>query len=137
MLICDISLINKKGKEELNKMLVDKSLDWRDLVAILVIDYFKSVSQLRLIPYLQTDKGNVTKILKILEEKDLIFREENEKDRREKFIYLTESGKKIVPWLKNIMNEWENQFYEVLTKEEIETYNRLSRKIINNLYKES
>lgn len=136
MLICDISLINKEGKEKLNKMLKSESLDWHDLVTLLVIDYYSSTNQIKLAPYLQTDKGNVTRILNNLEERKLIYRVENPNDRRSKSILLTESGKEIVPWLQVVMKEWEASFYSVLTKKEIELYNRLSNRIINNLYEE-
>lgn len=70
MLICEISLFNKIGKDKLNEMLKIKSLDWRDLVSILVTDYFSSTTQIALMPYLQTDKGNVTKNLNVLEKEN-------------------------------------------------------------------
>lgn len=70
-----------------------------------------------------------------MEEKDLIYRAENSEDLREKLIYPTNSGKKLVPWLKDEMDKWEHNFFRVLTKEEIEMYNIITRKLINNLFK--
>lgn len=35
-------------------------------------------------PYLQTDKGNINKILNDLEKRELIYRDEKPEDRREK-----------------------------------------------------
>lgn len=82
MLICDISLINKVRKEKLNEILKSESLDWHDLVTLLVIDYYSSTNQIKLAPYLQTDKGNLTRILNNLEERKLIYRVENPNNRR-------------------------------------------------------
>lgn len=87
MLICVISLFNKIGKDTLNEVLKIENTDWRDLVTVLVTDYFLSTTQIVLMPYLQTDKANVTKILNNLEEKELIYREENPEDR-EKRLYV-------------------------------------------------
>lgn len=87
MLICEISLFNKIGKDTLNEVLKIENTDWRDLVTVLVTDYFLSTTQIVLMPYLQIDKANVTKILNNLEEKELIYREENPEDR-EKRLYV-------------------------------------------------
>jgi len=79
-----MSLFNKIGKNKLNEMLKIKCLDWHYLVSILVTDYFSSTTKIALMPYLQTDKVNINKILNDLEKRELIYREDKPEDRREK-----------------------------------------------------
>lgn len=71
MFICDISVLNKYGKQKIDDMLIKYNIDWRIMVVILVMDQIPGVSQARLIPFLQTDKGNVTRIIQCMEKKEL------------------------------------------------------------------
>uniref|UniRef100_UPI00289A622D hypothetical protein n=1 Tax=Proteiniclasticum sp. TaxID=2053595 RepID=UPI00289A622D len=70
MFICTISVFHKYGKQILDEMLQPLQLDWRSMVVLLVVDQVPGISQRRLIPFLQTDKANVAKLLKEMEEKD-------------------------------------------------------------------
>ena len=54
----------------------------------------KSCSQDDLAEYLNLDKGRIAKNLASLEEKGLVCRRINEKDRRQKFVSLTEKGRR-------------------------------------------
>lgn len=54
------------------------------------------VSAIEISKYLGFSKVYASKVMKQLLTDGLIYREENEKDRRQLFIYLTEEGKKIV-----------------------------------------
>ena len=54
------------------------------------------VSAIEISKYLSFSKVYASKVMKQLLIDGLIYREENEKDRRQLFIYLTEEGKKIV-----------------------------------------
>lgn len=82
MFICTISVFHKYGKQILDEMLQPLQLDWRSMVVLLVVDQVPGISQGRLIPFLQTDKANVAKLLKEMEEKDLLERREEEGDLR-------------------------------------------------------
>ena len=55
----------------------------------------KSCSQDDLAEYLNLDKGRIAKNLASLEEKGLVCRRINEKDRRQKFVSLTEKGEEL------------------------------------------
>ena len=67
MFICDISILNKYGKEKIDDMLIKFNIDWRVMVVLLVTEQIPGVSQVRLTPFMQTDKGNVTRILQSME----------------------------------------------------------------------
>jgi DNA-binding MarR family transcriptional regulator len=53
-----------------------------------------------------TDKGLVARNIKNLEKKGLIRREQNEKDRRFKYIYLTNRALSLHETLLNVLKKW-------------------------------
>ena len=133
MFICTISVFHKYGKQILDEMLQPLQLDWRSMVVLLVVDQVPGISQGRLIPFLQTDKANVAKLLKEMEEKDLLERKEEEGDHRIKNCHLTVKSSSILPELREIMSIWENQCFSGLTETEKEVFLKASRQIGYNL----
>ena len=73
MLICDISTTHKYGKMSLDIMLEPYSLCWQEMVVLLALDGKPDSSQSLLTVLLQTDKGNVSKLLHKMEKKALLF----------------------------------------------------------------
>jgi DNA-binding MarR family transcriptional regulator len=136
MFICDISIFNKYGKQKLDDMLFPLKIDWRELVVMLVIEQIPGISQTRLIPFLQTDRANVTKLLQEMEKKELIRRETDETDKRNKVCYLTNQGESINPNLHEVLDLWEAACFEGLNKDEILQFQRISEIITHNLIKD-
>ena len=133
MLICDISLLNKNGKHLLDRMLGDLAMDWRELVVMLVIDRDPGIPQRRLVPYLQTDKANVTKALQTMENKGLIRRDPDPQDQRNKVCSLTGQGARLIPELTGILSAWEAACLRGLNMEDLNAFHRISKVIISNL----
>lgn len=133
MFICTISVFHKYGKQILDEMLQPLHLDWRSMVVLLVVDQVPGISQGRLIPFLQTDKANVAKLLKEMEEKDLLERREGEGDLRIKNCHLTLKSSALMPELKKIMKDWEEQCFSGITETEKEVFLKVSRQIGYNL----
>ncbi len=135
MLICEISALNKYGKQLLDSMLAGLSVDWRELVVMLVIEKVPGISQTRLIPFLQTDKANVTKALQAMERKGLIGRETDPNDQRNKVCRLTVPGAALTPRLHEILSGWEAACFKGLSPEDLSAFHRISGVIIKNLDK--
>lgn len=133
MFICDISVLNKYGKQKLDEMLIPFNMDWRNLVVILVTEQIPGVSQARLAPFMQTDKGNVTRILQFMEKRRMIYRESDTKDQRNKLCFLTNESIKLLPELKRVLEQWEEESFSGLTKEEIIFYKEINKIITKNL----
>ncbi len=133
MFICDISVFNRYGKQKLDEQLEVLNLKWHDLVLLLVVEQIPGIEQARLIPFLQTDKANVTKLIQRLEQNNYIYRETNKTDKRNKNVFLTKEGKKLVPKLYEIMNIWEDACFSEIEKSELELYKKISSKIITNI----
>lgn len=133
MLICDISILDKYGKEKLDGMLMEHSIDWRIMVVLLVTERVFGISQASVTPFLQTDKGNVTRILQSIEKSGFIHREADIKDQRKKLCYLLEKGLKLLSALKRVLKNWEDECLSGLTDNEIDLFRKINKTISNNL----
>lgn len=133
MFICDISIFNRYGKIKLDEMLYPLKVDWRELIVMLVIEQMSGISQAHLIPFLQTDKANVTKLLKSMENKGLIRREVDEQDQRNKLCYLTKQGEELIPDLHESLNLWEEACFNGISKEDRLQFEKISKIITQNL----
>lgn len=133
MFICDISVFNRFGKRSLDIQLSPLGLDWQGLVAILVIDQVSGISQKRLNPFLQTDKSNVSKLITALENANLIYREKEKGDLRNKSCYLTEKGKALVPQLQKILDAWEESLVRNISEKDLAVFKRVNAIITQNL----
>lgn len=133
MFICDISILNKYAKEKIDHMLIKYNIDWRIMVVLLVAEQIPGVSQSRLTPFMQTDKGNITRIIKDMETRGMIYRKTDTKDQRNKLCYLTDEGIKLLPEIKKIQENWEEECLTGLTKEEKMLYNKINKTISKNL----
>jgi len=133
MFICDISVFNKYGKQKLDEMLCPLKIDWRELVVILLIEQVPGITQARLIPFLQTDKANVTKLLQSMEKKGLIRREVDEGDQRNKICNLTNQGNMLIPHLHEVLDLWESACFQGINKDELLQFRRINEIITSNL----
>jgi len=88
--------------------------------------------QKQIADFLFKDKPTVTRILDILEKRNLIIRISDEKDRRKFKIYLTQDGKDTVAQLVPIAKEVQLKIKENISREEIETLKTILNKIYTN-----
>jgi len=91
--------------------------------------------QKQIADFLFKDKPTVTRILDILEKRNLIIRISDEKDRRKFKIYLTQDGKDTVAQLIPIAKEIQFKIRENIQQEEIETLKTILNKIYMNTVK--
>mgnify|MGYP001555868743 CR=1 FL=1 len=79
------------------------------------------------------DKTNVTRILDLMEKKDLIIRRSDEKDRRSYRIFLTEKGSLLKDKLIPLAKESTQLSIKGINKHEEKELKRLINKIYSNL----
>lgn len=135
MFICDISVLNRYGKQRLDELLSELFMDWHMLVALLVVEQAPGISQARLSIFLQTDKANISKILKSMEQRGLIRRVADPADLRNKICYATSEGQMLAPQLWKILDLWENECFQDIDKKDLEVFKRVSNTICQNLMK--
>lgn len=79
------------------------------------------------------DKPNVTRLLKILEDKDLVTRHPDAQDRRSHRIRLTEAGVALKGPLLDVGTRCLTQACQGLTGEELSTLKGLLHRVLNNV----
>lgn len=79
------------------------------------------------------DRAALTRILDILEKKDIIKRKSSPNDRREFLIFLTSIGKKTFSDISPIMNATASRNFNNFTFDEIDNLKSLLDKLISNL----
>lgn len=79
---------------------------------------YPGTMQRELANYLGKQQATVTNILKVLEEKKLIYRKIPKNNERQKDIYLTPEGEQMVEKVQTIFDELGRQMESVFSKEE-------------------
>lgn len=135
MLLYDVSVISKYGKQKLDEMIEHLNYNYHDVVALITISKEPGINQNTMARLLQTDKANISKILNSLQKRNLIKREEDRYDKRNRKCYLTDFGKKELHMLNHIVDKWEKFCLSDLTDQEKEIYFVINEKIKNNIFR--
>jgi DNA-binding MarR family transcriptional regulator len=133
MFICDISVLNKYGKALLDEMLRPLNAEWRELVVMLVIEQAPGITQARLSPMLQTDKANVSKMLRQMEDKGLIRRVAADEDQRNNTCSLTGMGQERLPEYRRALERWEAACFQNIDDTERLQFELICERITVNL----
>ena len=117
-----VSMIHRTRMMYLNDNVRDIDITPGQFPFIMVLSNEEGITQEELAAHFHIDKGTVARALKKLEDKNYLFRKVDSKNRRRYLIYLTNKGKRTVPQIANIEQEWENSICSRFSEEE---YNRL------------
>lgn len=94
------------------------------------------ISQKQLAIRSEKDQPTVTRILDILERKELIYKQKNAEDRRSFLIFITEKGMKakeeLSPFIENL---YEDTILKGISEEELEVYKSVLSQINANMTK--
>ena len=94
------------------------------------LDTARDITEYRLIP-----KANVSLAVDSLVEKGLIYRDQDELDRRRIHLRLTELGESLVPAIRRRRQEFQDVVFGGFTLRQREEYAKLSEKILCNAQK--
>lgn len=81
-------------------------LTYSEYVMLLRIYDHEGARQDELAAMLYLDKAVVTRTMTMLENKGLVYREQDARDKRAKHVYLTDYGKKQHAYLRNVIQRW-------------------------------
>ena len=100
-------IVNKSSKIVLkivNQEFMSKgcNLTWEQFDVLIHLSFTEGQQQQQLAEKLSKDKTTVTRLIKSVEKLDLVKRVANKEDKREKQVYLTKSGEKIMKKLTRI-----------------------------------
>ncbi len=133
VLICDLSVLHKYGKQALDCHLKPLGFNWQEMVVLMALERKPDADQALLSKLLQTDKANVTRLVSSMENKGLLVRTVCKEDSRRRDIRLTREGAARLPDLHGAMAEWEAFCYGGLSREQIRQYEEMNARIIGNI----
>lgn len=92
----------------------------------------KCMSQEELGYMMNLDKGRIARAVSLLEEKGLVCRQVNEKNRRQKLLSLSEAGVEMLKNIEEIYRKWDNICYTGFTEEEKTLYQDFIKRMAEN-----
>ena len=102
-------ILHKNNRKYLNDALAMHDLNLVQAMCILILDEKSDLSQQDLTDILFLTKSGITKAVKKLEDMGYVERTESKTDARQHVLNLTDKGKKIIPTLHDINDEWESK----------------------------
>ncbi len=96
---------------------------------LLNIDKDQGVPATKIAPMLGMEAHGLSRILKNLEADDLIYRKQDETDKRLVKVYLTEKGKEAKEIAKNVVRKFNNAIRDEIPESKLEVFNEVIEKI--------
>lgn len=95
----------------------------------------KTLSPTQLYDMTILSSGGMTKVLKRLQDRDLISRKEDTADKRCMLVCLTQSGEELIIKSLNDISKECSKYFEVFSQDEMQTFSTLLKKILLNINK--
>ena len=99
------------------------------ILVFLAMEKDNKITQRMLEKRLNMTNPTITNIIKIMMNKNLVYKIKDREDRRKSYLYLTPRGLELAPKCGKIMEETDKAAYKNFTEEELETLLRLLEKV--------
>lgn len=129
-----ISMTYRSHFVRINHRMKELGLSAGQFFVLMVLSDEQGVTQDYLAGVFLIDKGSIARAVNVLEEKGIVRRITDEKNRRAVRLYLTEAGEKLIPEVVKIDKEWEEAAFSGLSQEERKQAMTLLRRISENSY---
>ena len=113
------SVIRRRSQALLVEACSEYKLNYSEFALLLKLYDMEGCSQDAMVEVLSIDKAAVTRILKSLEEMDLVYRRIDTEDRRIKRIFLTDSCKSMEEKIRNILTKMVTFVVEDIPKDKV------------------
>ena len=126
---------SKKLKQELQRRFNERNIhitvdQWMIFYELLL---HKKLTQNQLAEYTNKDAPTVTRMITLLESRELIKKINDSKDKRKSLISLSPSGQKLVEIILPVVTSFRQKGWEGLTEEDAHTFEHIMDKINKNL----
>lgn len=105
MLICDVIILRRCGKQTLDALMQPLGFAWRETVALMALAQAPDLGQAVLPFLLQTGKANVARLLRDMEGRNLITRSPHAQDTRCRDVHLTQAAREALPSLQQALGD--------------------------------
>ena len=101
----NFGIIRRRVQSLVVEATMELGLTYSEFSLMLMLYDKEGCSQDDMTAFLHVDKAAITRVIKILEKKGMLYRKRDEVDRRLKRLFLTEEGKKLEPIIKDIVKK--------------------------------
>jgi len=127
-----LSILQKLGREFGHEQIRDAGFTDTEHGICTFLCFHDQVSQDTIANALLLDKTTVAKALSQMEAKHLIFREQNDQNRRENIIRISDKGRTSVEASIHIYDNWLTEICSCLSEEELREFHSYFGRIIDN-----
>ena len=127
-----LSYLHRKKLKYMNNSLKQYELFGAMYMILIHVARFPGTSQDAIVNHMNIDKCTVARRTKKLAELGYITRETDKNDRRQNNLYLTESGEKIIPVIREHLGIWSDDIFSCLNDDEKEVLVNLLTKVVEN-----
>ena len=134
-LVHQLVQITKKYLNAFSEISQEIPLDRYHYVLLLIDEHKETLTQKALTAILLVDKSYLVNMIDYLSENGFVYRETNQKDRRQQVIKLTEKAKDYIPLIDEKFKAINQKSFDNLSKEKIATFYEVMKVLQNNLNK--
>jgi len=135
MLMNNLSIIVRHSKVFCERRLHDYGVGFPEQIILMYLSSSNGINQDAIAQHFMLDKGAIAKTLRKLEEKGMIERHQNPENKRENLISIAPEGRSILEEMGKALTEWNQYFFDGLSEDDINQYERLTNVIANNVAK--
>lgn len=134
-LVHQLVQITKKYLNAFSEISQEIPLDRYHYVLLLIDEHKETLTQKALTAILLVDKSYLVNMIDYLSENGFVYRETNQKDRRQQVIKLTKKAKDYIPLIDEKFKAINQKSFDNLSKEKIATFYEVMKVLQNNLNK--
>lgn len=127
-----ISIIRRCERNYIRSRIESYGLHPLDALTLHILSNMDTCNQDSLSCEMNVDKGRIAKTVSGLEENGFLIRSINPKNKREKLLCLTDSGKETAAFVSQIIDEWNRICFNGFSKEEQTQYLSFLKRIAYN-----
>lgn len=131
----DISIMMRKMCIFAERNMAEEHLGFPEQIVLMYLQGQGPSSQEQMACFFELDKGAVSKTLNKMEQKGLITRSVNARDKREKIVDITPAAEQIIGRMTEVLSAWEHGVYEGISEEEAEITERCVERMAENANK--
>lgn len=124
-----VGIIYRLTQNYLNEQLLSENLSFNEYIILTNIQA-QGTSQEDIIKVIVADKARIARLLKGLEDKQYIIRQQDDHDKRAKRIFLTQLGQQKLALCLNILSDWH---YHISSQFDDDVFN-IANDVIDGLY---
>jgi len=132
-----IARLERQRRRYLDEHLSDKKLHGSMFLMMLFLDRSPGSMQEDLCSFLGIDKSGIARKCRRMEDLGYLRREQSQQNRRQNRLYITDSGRELLPRIRELLSEWRDIVTDGMDEREQEQLLRLLELMMENALKKA